>query len=427
MSRIRIALIGIVAASALLMSVGVAHADNLQAQDLTVAGDFTVQPGEIANVSYRLQVNNGDVGDQQAGCNASDGSTAVVTIIKPAALAIVSPAQPMSFTGCGNANAKTVQFVSNVAGDYDISASVADSGGGGYNTNPAKFTLHVVEPVVEEPEDTTPPVINVPDDITEEATGPSGAAVSFNVTAEDDVDGPNVPVTCNPPSGSTFPLDVWTTVTCTATDSHNNTATKSFKVFVQDTTPPDLNLPSESSVTKYGWNGFFQPIDNGDVVNKARAGQSIPVKFSLTGSAAVTYSVAATDFVDGNVTAFVTCDRPSGSVFPNGITTVNCWVSDAHDNMAFGSFDVNVLGGNQGLAIMALNYPNFVQDSVPPADGTDDVETYASSVPGLNYDPIADQYVYVWKTDKTWAGKSGTLNVKLADGSMHTGRFNFTK
>lgn len=38
-------------------------------------------------------------------------------------------------------------------------------------------------------EDTTPPIITVPDDITEEATSADGAEVSFEVSAEDDVDG----------------------------------------------------------------------------------------------------------------------------------------------------------------------------------------------------------------------------------------------
>src|SRR5215218_9255506 len=58
-----------------------------------------------------------------------------------------------------------------------------------------------------EPEDTTPPVITVPEDITEEATSPDGAEVSFEeeVTAEDDVDGA-VDVSCDYNSGDTFPI-----------------------------------------------------------------------------------------------------------------------------------------------------------------------------------------------------------------------------
>ena len=46
----------------------------------------------------------------------------------------------------------------------------------------------------------------MPDDITEEATGPDGAVATFTATATDIVDGNVTPVTCNPPSGSTFAL-----------------------------------------------------------------------------------------------------------------------------------------------------------------------------------------------------------------------------
>src|SRR5262249_44642812 len=62
--------------------------------------------------------------------------------------------------------------------------------------------------------DTMPPVITVPADITKEATGPDGAAVTYTATATDDRDGP-VAVACTPASGATFPLGA-TTVDCTA-------------------------------------------------------------------------------------------------------------------------------------------------------------------------------------------------------------------
>jgi hypothetical protein len=41
----------------------------------------------------------------------------------------------------------------------------------------------------EQEEDTTPPTLIVPEDITEEATGPDGSEVLFEVTAQDNVDG----------------------------------------------------------------------------------------------------------------------------------------------------------------------------------------------------------------------------------------------
>jgi len=95
------------------------------------------------------------------------------------------------------------------------------------------------------PEDTTPPVISVPEDITEEATGPDGAEVSFEeeeeeVTAEDDVDGA-VNISCDYNSGDTFPTGE-IVVTCTAEDAAGNRAEESFTVTVQDTTDPDVEI-----------------------------------------------------------------------------------------------------------------------------------------------------------------------------------------
>ncbi|MEE9534834.1 MAG: HYR domain-containing protein, partial [Acidimicrobiia bacterium] len=91
-------------------------------------------------------------------------------------------------------------------------------------------------PAVPPGADTTPPVVSVPADITAEATGPSGAVVTFVSSANDAVDGSLTP-TCAPASGSTFALGT-TTVTCSATDTAGNMGTASFSVTVQDTTPP---------------------------------------------------------------------------------------------------------------------------------------------------------------------------------------------
>ena len=94
--------------------------------------------------------------------------------------------------------------------------------------------------------DTTPPVITVPEDITKEATGPDGAQVSFQVSAQDDVDGPLV-VSCNHNSGDTFPIGD-TEVECSATDTAGNTGTESFTVTV--TSPPaDEGTTSPSNDT----------------------------------------------------------------------------------------------------------------------------------------------------------------------------------
>ena len=160
-------------------------------------------------------------------------------------------------------------------------------------------------------EDTTPPDVTVPADITEEATSPSGATVSFSASADDIVDGAITP-TCVPASGSIFPLGT-TEVTCSATDQAGNTGQASFDVTVQDTTAPVLSLPADITVDATGPSG-----------------------------AAVSYSASANDIVDGSVTPV--CTPASRSTFPIGTTSVSCTATDAASNQSNASFNVTVLG-----------------------------------------------------------------------------------
>jgi len=113
------------------------------------------------------------------------------------------------------------------------------------------------KPPVEE--DTTPPVITVPQNITEEATGTDGAQVTYTITAQDDVDGTatleedgttvtqhdiggDINITCEPASGTTFPIGE-TTVECSATDEAGNTGTASFTATVNP--PPAPPTPKQ--------------------------------------------------------------------------------------------------------------------------------------------------------------------------------------
>ena len=161
----------------------------------------------------------------------------------------------------------------------------------------------------------TPPTLTLPPDQTVEATGPDRTTVPYTVSASDAQDGTLTP-SCSPASGSVFPLGT-TTVNCSVTDSAGLTATGSFTVTVQDTTPPSLNLP-DITAEATGSNVAGGP--NG---------------------AAVTYTATATDSVDGSVP--VSCSPASGSFFLVGPTTVNCSATDAHHNTATGSFTVTVV------------------------------------------------------------------------------------
>jgi hypothetical protein len=102
------------------------------------------------------------------------------------------------------------------------------------------------------------------------------------------------------------------------------------------------------------------------------------------------------------------------------------------------------LGGNQGTTVPEIfaESPNSTSENplyypvsrqVPTDLGatTDAVEETANAgSSGLSYDPLTDQYTYVWKTDKSWGANGGQdreLILKLADGTRHTALFRFTK
>ena len=120
---------------------------------------------------------------------------------------------------------------------------------GSGNTDSGSFTVTVTPyvgppPPGPGPPPTGAPVLSVPSGVSVEATGPSGSVVNYGfVSASDGEDG-QLPASCSPASGQTFPLGQ-TTVTCSATDSDGHTATKSFVVSVTDHTDPVLQLPPD--------------------------------------------------------------------------------------------------------------------------------------------------------------------------------------
>jgi hypothetical protein len=221
-------------------------------------------------------------------------------------------------------------------GSHTVVCSATDSGG---LTGNDSFTFQVV--------DTTPPQVTVPADITRTATGNSQALVSWTgVSAYDVVDGA-VLATCTPPAGSSFPVGV-TTVTCSAQDSAGNLGSAAFRVTV-----------------RYDFDGFFKPVSMAGA-NVVKAGQAVPIKFTL--------------------------------------------------------------GGDQGLGVFAAGFPKSQEgDYVEPGDATTIVETITAGSSSLQYDPATGVYTYAWKTDKSWAGKERQFVMKLADGAIKKLNFSLTR
>jgi Tol biopolymer transport system component len=244
-----------------------------------------------------------------------------------------------------------------------------------------------------QPTEAVAPVLSLPAELTVEATGPTGATVTFSVSATDDAD-PAPTVSCAPASGSTFPLG-GTTVTCTATDASGNQSTGSFAVRVVDTLAPMLSLPAD-----------------------------LTIEATAPGGAAVTYSVSATDLVDAAPT--VTCAPASGSVFPVGETTVTCTATDDAGNTATGSFVVRVVvPGDTTLPVLSLPAGLTVEATGPggapvtySVSATDDVDP----APSVTCTPASGSTLALGTTNVTCtavdaAGNaaSGTFIVDVVD------------
>ena len=140
-------------------------------------------------------------------------------------------------------------------------------------------------------------------------------------------------------------------VTCTATDNAGNTSSAS----------ASYSVIADSVV--FNFSGFLQPVDNLPALNLVKAGQGIPVKFSLN--------------------------------------------------------------GNQGLNILASGSPASVQIACDGSAPVDLIETVTSGNSGLSYDAATDTYTYVWKTAKSWAGTCRQFKLTLTDGSTHMANFKF--
>ena len=149
-------------------------------------------------------------------------------------------------------------------------------------------------------------------------------------------------------------------------DAANLTAPAAYTIKVQATDVKGNTAVDEATVVViYDFTGFFQPIDMG-ALNVVKAGRAIPVKFSL--------------------------------------------------------------GGDKGTNIFASGYPKVEVincDNSGPVGTIEETVTSGSS--GLQYDPVSQQYTYVWKTNKAWAGTCRQLIITLVDGTTHTANFSFTR
>ena len=272
-------------------------------------------------------------------------------------------------------------------GDTLVTCTATDAHG---NTGTASF--HVIV------QDTTAPVVTVPSTVWE-ATSPAGAVATFIATAVDLFDGNVTPVTCTPPSGSTFPLGI-TTVVCTATDSHGNVGSGSGTVRVQDTTPPVItNNP-------------------GKLVREATNPGGAPVTWP---------ALIATDIADPNVP--VTCVPASGSMFainpPGPVTAVLCTATDDSGNSSTATFDVRVVDTTPPaftnvpgpITVPAVGTGAFVTYTPPTATDLVDLNRPVACVPPSgSFFPIGTTTVTCTASDTRGNVGTATFTVTVTNG-----------
>jgi hypothetical protein len=137
------------------------------------------------------------------------------------------------------------------------------------------------------------------------------------------------------------------------------------------------NLEATDDDPSFIFNGFFSPIRMPPLVNTAKAGNTIPVKFTLGG--------------DFGLDVFVQAEG-SNLPYPQVVPMTSCT--------------------GDGYVLME----------------TTSTETAGGSV--LSYNAVTGQYTYAWKTDKRWANSCRELRVKFVhDGTnqVYSAWFEFKK
>jgi hypothetical protein len=124
-----------------------------------------------------------------------------------------------------------------------------------------------------------------------------------------------------------------------------------------------IEVSSPASVLRF--RGFFKPMKNPPMYNRMRAGQAIPVRFTVDGY------------------------RGTASVLKNGSPT------------------------SSPISCKAVRTENVVDETEPAIRS------------GLRQDGARSKFKYTWKTDPKWAGSCRKLVLTLVDGSSHEALFRF--
>ncbi|MFV9503269.1 MAG: PxKF domain-containing protein [Oscillochloridaceae bacterium umkhey_bin13] len=284
----------------------------------------------------------------------------------PVTFSLDGPGDPLSvIVNTGLGGRATLSVPDLPVGDYAVIVSVGE-GLVGYTSSSTSTTLRIgniqtgTPPLV-----TLEPVPNTPEaeKTTTTATlrgtvNPNDAATSwvFRIKRADAADYgaiPDQPIPAGQLAAGTDPINVSVTFTGLQPGT-----LYSYKLVA--TNPGGTTESAELQLlTRYAFTGFFRPIDNG-MLNIVRAGQSVPIKFSL--------------------------------------------------------------GGNYGLNIFAPSYPLVATVRCQNSSEAPVEEVVSAKASNLSYDPRTNQYTFVWKTERNWRG-CRDLTLQFKDGTRQVINF----
>jgi hypothetical protein len=302
---------------------------------------------------------------QDATVDSSNSHGAVVRYLSPIVTDADEGANPPATT-CDHASGSTFPIGTTV-----VTCQATDSD---------DFTSTVTASFRVTVNDTDLALTGLPADITATPTSPSGAVVNYTPPTAADEDGTSPPVDCSPASGSTFPVGV-TIVTCQTSDPDDAPSTRSatFRVRVGDA---DLALTSVPT----------------------------NLHFAAGSSKGATVFYGGPNAVDEETPApSVTCDHPSGTLFPIGITTVTCQTTDSDDtpSTVTAVFQVSVTDTDLGLTNVPSGFnvnaapgsPGATVTYTAPSVFDDDAGAVTCDPASGSTFPIGTTNVTCWVTD----------------------------
>ncbi len=258
-----------------------------------------------------------------------------------------------------------------------------------------------------------------PGDITQSASANAcSATVTYDAPTTSGICGT---VACSPPSGSTFPIGT-TVVSCTSAQGPGC----NFSVTILASAPP--------TIVTCATNKTVNVIANCEATIPNLVNEVVATGCSVI----VTQSPAAGTLVSPGVyTVTITAENSAGVATCTATVTVTDnftgFFSPVSNLPALNSVNAGraipvkfSLNGDRGLDIFAPGFPASgviaCDTSATPIEIT---ETLTAGGSSLSYDAGSDQYTYVWKTEKSWAGTCRQLVLQLKNGCVYRANFKF--